>query len=319
MGDHAITTAPPAASPEVAAWTADLRGNGYCIIRDVMPPADVAALAADLAPSFDETALSVGPFYGDTTKRFHSLLRRSPFAAAFVAHPLVLDVTRAILGPFCDRIQLNLTQAIEILPGGDLQPPHRDQDMWPIRSPGVEYLVNVMWPFTPYTARNGATLLWPGSHLRQDEIVMADEDAIAAEMEPGSVLMFLGSTLHAGGANRTAASRRGMVVSYSLGWLKPYELPWLAYPPEVARHFSPELAELAGYRAHRPNLGTYEGRCPARLLQPSSGAEPSGAVDALRPEQEQLIGAYRAGQIPPGTTVEQILARAASGARSTAA
>lgn len=307
MGVEPMTISPDA-STDPEAWTERLRADGYCIIPDAMPPADIAALAADLAPDFEETALSVGPFYGDTTKRFHSLLRRSPFAAAFVAHPLILEVTRAILGPFCDRIQLNLTQAIEILPGGETQPPHRDQDMWPIRPPGVEYLVNVMWPFTPYTAANGATIVWPGSHQRQDEIAMAEDGAIAAEMEPGSVLMFLGSTLHAGGANRTVASRRGMVISYSLGWLKPYELPWLSYPPEIARNFSPEVADLAGYRAHRPNLGTYEGRCPSRLLRPSAGPERSGAIDALRPEQEQLIGAYRAGQIPPGTTAEQVMA-----------
>ncbi len=86
-----------------------------------------------------------------------------------------------------------------------------------------------------------------------------------------------------------------MIVSYSLGWLKPYELPWLAYPPEIAKSFAPELAALAGYRAHRPNLGTHEGRCPSHLLT----GEPAGlgAVDALRPEQEELIALYRAGAI----------------------
>ncbi|MDJ0277707.1 phytanoyl-CoA dioxygenase family protein [Sphingomonas sp. 2R-10] len=316
MGAKAMTISPDASS-DAEAWTDRLRSDGYYIIPDAMPAADVAALAADLAPDFEETALSVGPFYGDTTKRFHGLLRRSPFAAAFVGHPLILDVTRAILGSFCDRIQLNLTQAIEILPGGDRQPPHRDQDMWPIRLQGVEYLVNVMWPFTPYTADNGATIVWPGSHRRQDEIVMSEDDAIAAEMKPGSALVFLGSTLHAGGANRTMTSRRGMVISYSLGWLKPYELPWLAYPPEIARHFSPDVADLAGYRAHRPNLGTYEGRCPSQLLRPSTEPTRSGAIDVLRPEQEQLIGAYRAGQIPAGSTAEQILAWAAASAGGT--
>lgn len=39
-----------------------------------------------------------------------------------------------------------------------------------------------------------------------------------------------------------------MIVSYALGWLKPYENQWLAYPPEVARRFSRDLAALVGYR-----------------------------------------------------------------------
>ena len=154
-----------------------------------------------------------------------------------------------------------------------------------------------MWPFTPYSAENGATVIWPGSHRRQDEIVLDESEAIAIEMAPGSALLFLGSTLHAGGANRTCAPRRGMLVSYSLGWLKPYELPWLAYPPEIASAMPRKLTELAGYRAHRPNLGTYEGRCPSLLL---SGERPDlGAIDALLPEQEELIALYRAGALAP--------------------
>jgi hypothetical protein len=274
-----------------------LFANGYCVIPEAMAAGTVRALAADLEPVFDATKLSVGPFYGDTTKRFHGLLRRSPLMAAFVQHVTVLSTVRAILGRHCDTIQLNLTQAIEIHPGGEAQPPHRDQDMWPVRTEGVEYLVNVMWPFSPYTAENGATIVWPGSHRRQDEIVIDAAEGVSIEMQPGAALLFLGSTLHAGGANRTHQPRRGMIVSYSLGWLKPYELPWLAYPPEIARSFEPELAALAGYRAHRPNLGTYEGRCPSLLL--NGGASDLGAIDVLRPEQEELIALYRAGAILP--------------------
>lgn len=271
--------------------------HGYCVIPNAMPAAMVRALAADLEPVFDATKLSVGPFYGDTTKRFHGLLRRSAHMAAFVQHEAVLSTVEGILGRHWDTIQLNLTQAIEILPGGEAQPPHRDQDMWPVHAEGVEYLINVMWPFSPYTAENGATIVWPGSHRRQDEIVIDAAEGVSIEMQPGAALLFLGSTLHAGGANRTRRPRRGMIVSYSLGWLKPYELPWLAYPPEIARSFDPELAALAGYRAHRPNLGTYEGRCPSHLL--SGDPDALGAIDALRPEQEELIELYRAGAILP--------------------
>lgn len=282
---------------EAAPWFERLDREGYCIIPNLVAPELVEAIARDLAPHFASTPRSVGPFYGNTTRRFHGLLRRSPRVAGFVTNPLILDIVGAILGPHCDQVQLNLTQAIEIEPGGEAQPPHRDQDMWPVHAPGMEYLINVMWPFTPYTAENGGTLIWPGSHKCQDRIVLPETDAIAVDLEPGDVLLFLGSTLHAGGANRTPGSRRGMIVSYSLGWLKPYELPWLAYPPEVARSFPPTLTALAGYRAHRPNLGTYEGRCPSYMLAEEPHA--LGAIDALRPDQEELIAAYRAGELLP--------------------
>lgn len=284
---------------DIAHWVGALSADGYCIIPDAAPPETVAALAADLDQDFARTPHSTGPFYGEWTKRFHGLLRRSPHMDGFVRNDLVLGIVEKILGPACDNIQLNLTQAIEVLPGGLVQPPHRDQDMWPVRSSGTEYLVNVMWPFTPYTANNGATRIWPGSHLRQDEILIDPAESVAADMEPGAALLFLGSTLHGGGANRTNAPRRGMIVSYSLGWLKPYELPWLAYPPEVARAFPAPLAALAGYRAHRPNLGTFEGRCPSILLQ-GPPSDTLGAVDALRSDQEALIEQYHAGLLPAG-------------------
>jgi ectoine hydroxylase-related dioxygenase (phytanoyl-CoA dioxygenase family) len=283
----------------VAHWVEALSTDGYCIIQNAASPQLVEALAADLHEEFERTPHATGLFYGEWTKRFHGLLRRSRYMDAFVRHQLVLGIVEHILQPACDSIQLNLTQAIEVLPGGRIQPPHRDQDMWPVRTPGVEYLVNVMWPFTPYTACNGATRIWPKSHIRQDEILIDPAEAVDAEMEPGSALLFLGSTLHGGGANRTTVSRRGMIVSYSLGWLKPYELPWLAYPPEVARTFPAALAELAGYRAHRPNLGTFEGRCPSTMLDAAPGVE-LGAVDALTPDQEALIEQFQAGLLPAG-------------------
>lgn len=283
---------------EMAADTplTSLLENGYCVIPDVIAPDAVAALALALNKDFRATPMAHGPFYGASTKRFHGLLSRTSLTHDFVLHPLVIDIVQTVLGPACDRIQLNLTQAIEIQPGGQAQPPHRDQDMWPVRVPGVEYLINVMWPFTPYTEENGATLVWPGSHRRQGEIVLDPAAAVAVEMDPGAALMFLGSTLHAGGANRTHAPRRGMIISYSLGWLKPYELPWLAYPPEVARSFPDDLRALAGYRAHRPNLGTYEGHCPSLIFE--GNGEPRGAIDILHPEQERLIEQYYAGELP---------------------
>lgn len=287
----------------VAGYTRQLLDRGYCIIPALLPESRIVPLAADLAPHFAETPTSEGPFYGSDTKRFGGLLARSSHAAALVQHNLVLGIVKTVLGPWCDEIALNLTQAIELMPNSIEQVPHRDQDMWPcsrLVAPEhkIEFLVNVMWPFTPYTNENGATRIWPGSHRRQSEQLPDPADAISAEMSPGSALLFLGSTLHAGGANRTLAPRRGMIVSYTLGWLKPYELQWLVYPPEVARQFPAGLAALAGYRIHRPNLGNVEGQCPSALLEPDGGF-PAGAIDALGPEQEELIARYRTGAITP--------------------
>lgn len=276
---------------ESVRWAHALTEHGYCIIRDAAARVDVAALHSDLVERFDRTPPCQGDFYGGRTKRFGGVLKRSSHAAKFVAHPLMLGIAAHVLGPHCDRFQLNLTQAIEIMPGQSAQPPHRDQNMWMGEKGRIEYLINVMWPFTAYTKANGATLLWPGSHRRQEEMLLAPEEAIAAELSPGDALVFLGSTLHGGGANMTLAPRRGMIVSYCLGWLKPYENQWLVYPPEVARSFPPELAALVGYQQHRPNLGNVEGRCPSLLLRETL-PDFAGARDELTDAQAALLRAY---------------------------
>lgn len=268
-----------------------LRTHGYYIVRRAMPRDRVAALEQDLASDFATTPFCVGGFYGEHTRRFGRLLARSPLADAFVRHPLVLAATEQILAPWCDTIQLNLTQAIALHPGALPQLPHRDQDMWRGAIGEIEYLVNVMWPFTPYTRANGATLLWDGSHGARARDASDPGQPVVAEMAPGDLLLFLGSTLHGAGGNQSDAIRRGMIVSYCLGWLKPYENQWLAYPPDIARTFAPELAALVGYRQHRPNLGNYEGRCPSILLG-DEVPEHLAAIDALRPDQQAMIAAH---------------------------
>ena len=143
----------------------------------------------------------------------------------------------------------------------------------------------------PSGADRSTTLIWPDSHGERALDSEPKGAPVVAEMRPGAALLFLGSTLHGAGGNATAAVRRGMIVSYCLGWLKPYENQWLAYPPPVARRFAPELAALVGYRQHRPNLGNYEGRCPSILLGDADKG-PLGAVDALRPDQAELVEAF---------------------------
>lgn len=273
----------------------ELRRDGYCIVRGAAPADVILALDAELAATFAATPFCQGGFYGARTKRFGRLLTRSARSDRLVRDPAILDLAQQALLPWCDTIQLNLTQAIALHPGAMPQLPHRDQDMWRGAIGETEYLVNVMWPLTDYTAENGATLVWPGSHGAAARDPEPTSEPIAAVMAPGDALVFLGSTLHGAGGNATGDVRRGLVVSYCLGWLKPYENQWLAYPPAVARAFPPELAALIGYRQHRPNLGNYEGQCPSILLG-DHVEDALGAIDALRPDQREQVDAYVAAQ-----------------------
>jgi hypothetical protein len=288
---------PAALEPGAARSPAALQlmSEGFALVRGALPSSRIAAVADDLAARFAATPFCEGGFYGERTKRFGRLLVRSPHVADLVLHPEILALAEMCLGPWCERIQLNLAQAIELHPGAPAQFPHRDQDMWAGSLGKTEYLLNVMWPLTSFTEENGATLIWPSSHGAEALVEVPRGKPVAAEAVPGDAIVFLGSTLHGAGANRGPDVRRGIIISYCLGWLKPYENQWLAYPPEVAKHFPPELAALAGYAQHRPNLGNFEGQCPSVLFG-GYPAEPLAAIDALRPDQAALLAEHLAAQ-----------------------
>lgn len=273
-----------------------LSRDGWCVFGRAVEPALIASIEADLDPRFAATPLCQGAFYGAHTKRFGSLLTRSPAIEHLAMRPLILELVEQMLLPWCERIALNLTQAIEIHPGALPQLPHRDQDMWQGPKGRVEYLVNVMWPLTAFARENGGTRLWTGSHFDQDVPVLPEQDSIVPTVLPGDALIFLGSTLHGGGGNVSAAPRRGIVISYCLGWLKPFELQWLVYPPQIARHFSPALAALVGYAQHRPNLGNVEGQCPSILLA-DHVPDHLPAIDALRPDQAEAADLFVRSQM----------------------
>lgn len=262
-----------------------LRSNGYVIFDRLLPEQVVDQVRAELEPWFAATPRCQGDFYGWNTTRFGSVLVKSETSWKLVMHELMLSLMNEVLGPHCDWYQLNLTQAVRLHPGQRQQVPHRDEEMWPCIKNGAEYLVNVMWSLSDFTAENGATLLWPRSQFNRLSREVNPADAVIAEMPRGSALVYLGSVTHCGGENRSKQPRTGLILSYCLGWLKQYENAFLSYPPDVAKQFPQALRDLIGYRIHRPNLGGYEGQDPSVLFNTRSHA--LAAVDSV-PEATAL-------------------------------
>ena len=278
-----------------------LLDQGYLIIENAIQPETLRAVNDDLAPHFAAAPFGTGAFFGPETKRFGGALARSATLGDLVLDERIFGIVDEVLSPNCDCLQLSLTQGIEIHPGAPAQGPHRDADMWWLPRGMMECMVNVMWALDDFAADNGSTRVWPQSNRTfLDQPLLPDDMALPLVMPRGSACLFLGSTMHSGGANFSAAPRRGLLVSYCLGWLKPWENQWLAYPPEVARTFHPELAALVGYRQHRPSLGNIEGRCPSALLGNTPVAAAANGqiwIDTLLPEQSALADEYRAFQL----------------------
>lgn len=268
-----------------------LRSQGFCILEDFIDSGHLERIKRELEPWIQETPHCQGDFYGWQTTRFGSVLTKAPSCVDLIAHPVSLSIADAVLGPFCDWFQLNLTQVVRIHPGPPQQPPHRDEEMWPCNK-SHEYLINVMLALDDFTAENGATRIWSKSDCLPESRDMDESEAFVAKMKKGSALIFLGSLTHCGGANVSEQHRTGLIVSYCLGWIKQYENQFLAYPPYVAKRFPKAIQDLLGYRIHRPNLGGFENQCPSILFD-ENRPETLPAIDALPPEIESELRKLR--------------------------
>ena len=187
----------------------------------------------------------------------------------------------------CDRVlahvqqyQLHLTQLIRIEPGGPAQIIHRDQwafDFFTFPS-GYQVQCNTIWAATDFTEANGATRVVPGSHLADDKLRLDPSDTEPAEMERGSVLLYVGSLYHGGGANTSDADRVGVNITYSVGWLRQEENQYLTVPAEVARELPERLQRLLGYSLGAYALGYVDDlRDPLDVLMGRAGSNPSFA------------------------------------------
>lgn len=281
-----------AANDHLAADLEILQREGFLVLNGLLNEGQANALAAELEPWLQRTPRCEGDFHGWSTTRVNALLSKAPMVQQLARHPRVIAIAESVLAPACDCMRLNMTQAIRIHPGQKAQAPHRDEEMWPADPNGQIWSLNVMWAVSDFTETNGATRLWPRSHIERLGRTPDPMQAIQGVMRAGSALIYLGGLTHSGGANRSSADRTGVVIGYCAGWLRTYEEQFLAYPRDVARWFPEDLQRLIGYQPHRPNLGGWEGQDPIEYLR---GAEACGAhKDALPPAIAEELRALMA-------------------------
>ena len=249
------TLMPNASIEEVVAL---LRRDGACIVKDRLPAERLGQFAAETQPLVDQSHGGEDEFSGRLTRRTGALVAASPACREIVQDELVLGVAREFLGPFCRRVQMMLTQIISIFPGEKAQLLHRDRLAWGGYIPNdIEPQLNTMWAISDFTVENGATQIAPGSASWAPDREAKPEEVEQAVMSKGSVLIFTGSVIHGGGANRSDGVRKGLNVDYCLDWLRQEENQYLSCPPDIARELPQSLTDLIGYTAGGYTLGYY--------------------------------------------------------------
>lgn len=253
----------PADAP-AADVTAALAEAGCAVVTGVMDAGLRRSVTDELAPHM-ATARVVEEddptrFYPGHTRRVSALVARSPSVTdRLLAHPLSRRVCETHLLPNAEYgYQLHVTAALEIGPGAREQVLHREEDpftFFPLPRPNI--IVASMWAVTDFRADNGATLLVPGSHRWPADRKAGRGEVERAEMPAGAVLFWSGGLLHAAGANTSKDWRYGVILTYSLGWVRQEENQYLDMPRDRIAELSPEIQRLVGLDMYG-GLGFYD-------------------------------------------------------------
>ncbi|HWN69160.1 MAG TPA: phytanoyl-CoA dioxygenase family protein [Haliangium sp.] len=282
---------------------ARLHEQGYVVLPRLLDADALAEMRAVLAPHLGQHR-GRNPFEGQATERIYTLVARHRVFQDLVEHPRILRLCDRLLQP---GYLLTASQAICIYPGERAQAWHTDDSFYAVPRPRPAISVSVIFSVDDFTAENGATQIVPGSHLLGDEVVssilarldftprpaspgapegnsdvagaplpedLADR-VIDAVMPAGSAIVFLGTLVHRGGANRSTHPRLALSNQYCQPWARQQENYTLAVPPDQVRAqaMSRRVRALLGYSIHPPFMGHVGGLHPERLTERLADAE----------------------------------------------
>ncbi|MGH8530745.1 MAG: phytanoyl-CoA dioxygenase family protein [Nevskiales bacterium] len=252
----------PVDPAQTAADLENIREQGFVILRALLSITQLEEIRAAVAPHLAQQGRN--NFEGLKTQRVYSLLAKTRACDRVVEHPRILALLDQLLMP---NYLLSAFQAINILPGEAAQLLHFDDGFYPMPRPRAAFSAATIWAIDDFTADNGATVVLPRSHAWDDRMPTPDDLRVPAVMPAGSVVFFLGTLWHGGGANCSSGSRLAVTAQYCEPWARVQENMSLAVPREVVRNCSPIMQSMLGYSIHPPFMGMVNGQSPLRLLE----------------------------------------------------
>ncbi len=233
------------ASDRIAAVVERVRREGWCAVRGVIPPTEVAVVyrAVMEVAEREWEQHSVNGRLG-----IGGLIAKTQAMVPYVLDERLLGTAEALFGP---KVRISMTHGIVTDPGYERTNWHGD---WPF-SLGNPYQIpapyaadqpvkiTTLWALTPFNATTGGTLIVPGSHTAGNnpggDIGYDISEPVASEMqpelEPGDVLVIDSRTWHTNGTNRSDGQRVGMAVRYAAWWYNVHQItPGLAEFEQMA-------------------------------------------------------------------------------------
>jgi len=195
--------------------------QGYLIFKGLISPEQIEVLLIRLEELWAAEGEKAGEenYMEPGVRRLANLANKGDLFREVYAHPQVLEVVQAVMGP---EMRASMVNARDVPPRTGVRMPfHMDSDKGRHRDEKGFSAATAIWMLDPFRVENGATAFVPGSHLigKSPKQVLSDlnashPDEIIVEGQAGDVLVFNGHCWHAGRPNLTEGHRRALLVHY---------------------------------------------------------------------------------------------------------
>jgi ectoine hydroxylase-related dioxygenase (phytanoyl-CoA dioxygenase family) len=242
---------------------ADLRKFGYGFVKNALSPEQVETLKEAVrqqAAGESEAGVAArdgGP--NTPNQRIWTLINKGQEFHDLLEHELIDEIVPDFLG---EHALIHSYSANIARPGNAPMVLHTDQVAIqpPVRS--LAFGLNIMWYLTDITADNGATRVFPASHI--GDIAPDDpfsiEGTIPAEGPAGTALVFESRLWHATGPNKQTSGERPVILMFFMrSFIRQQENNFLSIRPEVEATMTDRVRKMLGYQTTGA-LGGVEGK-----------------------------------------------------------
>ena len=253
---------------EIERHLARLEVEGFCVIEEVIPAAEVGAVRDAVLAAVESVAEETLAKAAAVRAQGHrlnalgvqavpGLLNLDQSAAPWLAEPRIMAIAGALFG---DWVRLSNTAGLVNYPGNDRAYWHAD---WPYNQTNAAHIpapypdevlkLSSLWMLSEFSPRTGGTLVVPGSHRARNNPSGGDgvfdrEQPHPSELQisggPGSVMLFDSRLWHCVARNLSDEPRVAMNVGY-LPW-------WLSIEP--TREGSPDFVRMVVETEGKPNI-----------------------------------------------------------------
>jgi ectoine hydroxylase-related dioxygenase (phytanoyl-CoA dioxygenase family) len=257
----ALTPSDSRKSKQIDADYDALIQDGYVIVPDLLSRAEIAQIRIEGQALLGN--IGRNSFEGHATQRVYNVLAKTRCIDRVADHPRLLGLLDKL---FLPNYLLSQAQIINILPGEAAQLLHYDDAFYAWPRPRPPLGAAIIIAIDDFVEENGATMVIPGSHNWGPDRVGSTGETVPVIMSAGSGVIFLGTTWHGGGANRSNAPRLAVTCQYCEPYLRQQENFLLELSHDTLLRLTAELRALVGYSIHPPFMGMVDGKHPLRTI-----------------------------------------------------